>query len=162
MAEALLTPEAAAMVGKSLPRLQGTVYRKEFQRWARAVNDHNPLYFDQAYAEANGYRALVMPPLFLRHVMHDAVRLEDLRADGTGGPAALDIPLPPKRMAGGEQTTFHEVIYDGDVLTADGRLKDLMEKTGRSGSFVLARFETVYRNQDDVVVAISTHSQIAR
>jgi hypothetical protein len=37
-----------------------------------------------------------------------------------------------------------------------------MEKTGRSGSFVLARFETVYRNQDDVVVAISTHSQIAR
>jgi hydroxyacyl-ACP dehydratase HTD2-like protein with hotdog domain len=103
-----------------------------------------------------------MPPLFLRHVMHDSVRLDSLRPDGTGGPAALDIPLPPKRMAGGEQTTFVDVIYDGDELTAHGVLKELTEKQGRSGSFVLVVFETTYRNQDDAVVAVSSHSMIAR
>ncbi|MCU1614606.1 MAG: hypothetical protein JWO98_2146 [Frankiales bacterium] len=162
MSDTLLTSEARAMVGSTVPQLRGTVYRKEFQRWARAVNDHNPLYFDEAYAQAHGYRTLVMPPLFLRHVMHDSVRLDELRPDGTGGPSALDVPLPPKRMAGGEQTTFVEVIYDGDVLTADGVLKDLTEKEGRSGAFVLVVFETTYRNQDDAVVAISSHSMIAR
>ena len=94
--------------------------------------------------------------------MHDVVMLDTLREDGTGGPAALPIPLPPRRMAGGEHTIFVEPIYDGDVLTATARLEGLEEKSGRSGTFVLVTFETTYTNQFGTVVATSNHSMIAR
>lgn len=162
MSDELITAEARAMIGQELPQQRGQVFRKEFQRWAASVNDRNPLYFDEDYATANGYRGIVMPPLFLRHVMQDVVTLDSLRPDGTGDPGALDIPLPPRRMAAGEQTEYFEPIYDGDVLTANGHLKDLREKSGSSGSFVLVTFETSYRNQHGTVVAKSSHSMIAR
>ena len=51
MSESLITAEARAMIGRELPTLTGRVNRKEFQRWAVAVKDLNPLYFDEEFAK---------------------------------------------------------------------------------------------------------------
>lgn len=32
----------------------GEVYRRDWQRWAAAVGDHNPLWFDPDYAQQRG------------------------------------------------------------------------------------------------------------
>ena len=59
MEESLITPEAKAMIGKEVGRQSGTLYRKEAQRFAAAVGDLNPLYFDDSVAssreEARGF-----------------------------------------------------------------------------------------------------------
>lgn len=164
MAESLVTPEAMAMIGKETGGSKGVVYKKEFQRWAAAVNDLNPLYFDEEFARAQGYKDVVMPPLFLSQVMQGVTRLGGLRPDGIpGGTRQGDIPLrAERRMAGGEETEYFEPIYPGDVISSASKLANIEEKEGRSGPFVLVTRETVYTNQDGVVVARGRSSMIAR
>ena len=73
--ESLIDDAARAMVGRELDRAEGVVTQREFQRWAAAVGDRNPLYFDREYARAHGYPDLVMPPMYLQHVPAGVVDL---------------------------------------------------------------------------------------
>jgi acyl dehydratase len=163
--ESLISDAALAKIGTEVNRGVGTVVKKEFQRWAAAVNDRNPLYFDAGYARAQGYRDVVMPPMYLQQVTHGVADLDNLRPDGIpGGSGSGDIPLPkcPRRMAGGENTTFYEPVYDGDVITAVRVVEDIQEKQGRSGEFVLVTSRTTYTRQDGTLVADTMGSMIAR
>jgi len=160
----LIPDEAKAMIGSEAGRASGRVVKQEFQRWAAAVKDRNPLYFDADFARAHGYRDVVAPPLYVQYVTLGVTDQATLRPDGTPGGQSGDIPLPhaPRRMAGGETWQFHAPLYDGDVITATRRVDDITEKHGRSGRFVLVTWLAEYRNQDDVIVAEARSSMIAR
>lgn len=162
MPDSLVTPEARAMIGQAAGERSGTVYKKEFQRWAASVGDLNPLYFDDAAAVAAGYTGVVMPPMFLSQVLSGVTLLAALRPDGIPEGGGIDLPLPERRMAGGEETYYYLPVYPGDVLTARRTLADITEKHGRSGAFVLVTWATEYHNQDGALVARSTSSMIAR
>jgi acyl dehydratase len=161
----LIPDEARAMIGGETGRASGRVVKQEFQRWAAAVKDRNPLYFDADFARAHGYRDVVMPPMYLSHVTLGVADLDALRPDGIpGGGGRGDLPLPncPRRMAGGENITFHHPVYDGDVLTSVRVVESIEEKHGRSGAFVLVTSRTTYTRHDGVIVAESVSSMIAR
>jgi acyl dehydratase len=161
----LIPDEARAMIGRETGRASGRVVKQEFQRWAAAVKDRNPLYFDADFARAHGYRDVVMPPMYLSNVTLGVADLDALRPDGIpGGGGRSDLPLPntPRRMAGGENITFHQPVYDGDVLTSVRVVEKIEEKHGRSGAFVLVTSRTSYVNQDGVTVAEAVSSMIAR
>ena len=87
----------------------GEVNRRDWQRWAASVGDHNPLWFDADYARANGYDDVICPPLYLQYCVLPVTSLQGLRPDGSSGAVSgsLAFPRAPKRMAGGESTTFH-------------------------------------------------------
>ena len=164
-AEALIGDDARAAIGMELNRAVGTVRKVEFQRWAAAVGDHNPLWFVEEYARANGYRDVVAPPMYLPYVGETVVNLATLRPDGlTRGTGSGAVPLPacPRRMAGGDDYTFHEPVYPGDVITMVRRLVGLDPKVGRSGPFVLMRFHTTFTRDDGVLVGEVAGSLIAR
>jgi acyl dehydratase len=160
----LIPDEATAMIGSETGRASGQVVKKEFQRWAAAVKDRNPLYFDHDFARAHGYRDVVMPPMYLSYVTLGVADLDNLRPDGIPGGGGGDLPLPhtPRRMAGGESITFHGPVYDGDVLTSVRVIEKIEQKHGRSGDFVLVTSRTSYVNQDGVTVAETVSSMIAR
>jgi acyl dehydratase len=160
----LIPDEARAVIGTETGRASGIVVKKEFQRWAAAVKDRNPLYFDADFARAHGYRDVVMPPMYLSHVTLGVADLDALRPDGIPGSGGGDIPLPhtPRRMAGGENVTFHQPVYDGDVLTSTRVVQSIEQKQGRSGAFVLVTSRTTYVNQAGVTVAEAVSSMIAR
>jgi len=160
----LIPDEAKAMIGSEAGRASGRVVKQEFQRWAAAVKDRNPLYFDADFARAHGYRDVVMPPMYLSHVTHGVADLDTLRPDGIPGGGGGDLPLPhtPRRMAGGENITWHHPVYDGDELTSVRVIEKIEEKHGRSGDFVLVTSRTSYVNQDGVTVAEAVGSMIAR
>jgi acyl dehydratase len=160
----LIPDEARAMIGAETGRASGRVVRQEFQRWAAAVKDRNPLYFDAGFARAHGYRDVVMPPMYLSYVTLGVADLDRLRPDGIPAGGGGDLPLPhtPRRMAGGENVTFHQPAYDGDVLTSVRVIEKIEEKHGRSGAFVLVTSRTTYVNQDGVTVAEAVSSMIAR
>ena len=161
----LIPDEARAMIGSETGRASGRVVKQEFQRWAAAVKDRNPLYFDADFARAHGYRDVVMPPMYLSHGTLGVADLDTLRPDGIpGGSGRGDLPLPntPRRMAGGENITFHHPVYDGDVLTSVRVIEKIEEKHGRSGAFVLVTSRTTYVRQDGVTVAEAVSSMIAR
>jgi acyl dehydratase len=161
--ESLITPEARAMIGREVGRQAAVVYPKEAQRFAAAVGDLNPLYFDDDAARAQGYDGVIAPPMFLPHVLHGVSRLESLREDGVPQQGGSDIPLPVQRlMAGGEEYEFSAPLYAGDRITATTHIQNIEEKSGRTGRFVLITRETVYTNQDAVVVATGRFSVIVR
>jgi acyl dehydratase len=166
MDESLIDDAARAMLGVELDRAQGVVVQRDFQRFAASVGDHNPLYFDREYAQANGYPDLVMPPMYLQQVPSGVVDLEQLRPDGisaaSSGSGTLSLSKCPRRMAGGEDIRFYASLHPGDIITAVRRLGAIEQKTGRSGRFVVMSFVTTYTRGVDEVVAEATKTVIAR
>ena len=160
----LIPEEARARIGSEIGRAQGRVVRQEFQRWAAAVKDRNPLYFDADFARAHGYRDVVMPPMYIGSVTAGVADLDELRPDGIPGRGPGDVSLPkcPRIMGGGESIKFHEPVYDGDMLTSVRVIENIEEKHGRSGPFVLVTTRTTYIRQDGTTVAEAVTSTIAR
>ena len=164
MTESLIDAETAARVGTVAATATGEVIRRDWQRWAAAVGDDNPLWFDPDYARANGYRDVICPPLYLQYAILGVAPLTSLRPDGSSGAVSgsLSFPDAPRRMAGGESTTFHLPAYHRDEIEMIRTIDSIVEKEGRSGRFVLVTWHTVYRNQNRELVAEATTSMIAR
>lgn len=164
MTDGLIDPETAARVGTVAATARGEVVRRDWQRWAAAVGDENPLWFDADYARANGYRDVICPPLYLQYAILGVSPLSGLRPDGSSGAVSgsLSFPKAPRRMAGGESTTFHLPAYHGDEIEMVRTIESVVEKDGRSGRFVLVTWHAVYRNQRDELVAEASTSMIAR
>lgn len=160
----LIDPESASRVGTVAATATGEVHRRDWQRWAAAVSDDNPLWFDPEYARANGFRDIVCPPLFLQYAVLGVTPLTALRPDGSSGAISggLAFPRAPKRMAGGESFTFHLPAYDGDAVDMVRTIASIVEKQGRSGAFVLVTWRTAYRNQHGELLAEAATSMIAR
>lgn len=162
--DSLIDEASAARVGSVVATATGEVNRRDWQRWAAAVGDHNPLWFDPDYARANGYIDIICPPLFLQYSVLGVTRLDSLRPDGSSGAVSggLAFPRAPKRMAGGESTAFYGPAYHRDIIEMVRTVESIAEKTGSSGNFVLVTWRTVYRNQHQQIVAEASTSMIAR
>ncbi len=160
----LIDAEAAARVGTVVATATGEVNRRDWQRWAAAVGDHNPLWFDADYARANGYHDVICPPLYLQYAVLSVTPLAGLRPDGSSGAVSgsLSFPRAPRRMAGGESTSFHVPAYHRDQIDMVRSVESIVEKQGRSGVFVLVTWRTSYRNQRGELVAEAATSMIAR
>jgi acyl dehydratase len=165
MAEGSLIPDdVAARVGTVAATAIGEVNRREWQRWAVAVGDENPLWFDAEYARAHGYADVVCPPVYLQYAVLGVTPMARLRPDGSSGAANGNLTFPdaPRRMAGGERTEFLRPAYHRDEITMVRTIESIVEKQGRSGRFVLVTWATAYTNQRREVVAQATTSMIAR
>lgn len=164
MTDSLIDAETAARVGTVAATATGEVIRRDWQRWAAAVGDDNPLWFDPNYARTNGYRDVICPPLYLQYAILGVSPLPGLRPDGSSGAVSgsLAFPKAPRRMAGGESTTFHLPAYHRDEIEMVRTISSIVEKEGRSGRFVLVTWHTVYRNQHGELVAEASTSMIAR
>jgi acyl dehydratase len=162
--QGLVPPETRAMVGETLGQpVSAVVTRREAQRYARAVGDLDPIYFDETAARAAGYDGLVAPPTFVGHAVVEGSTLEDLREDGLWIDRGRKLRLSVSRtMFGGEEWEFRRPVLVGDTVTAQRRLGAVEEKDGRSGPFVLLHYETTFTNQHDEVVAVSRLVGIAR
>lgn len=162
--ESLIPPEAWAMVGEALGEAtMGVIYAKETQRFAHAVGDHNPIYFDEEAAREAGYEGLVCPPTYLGYATVGSEPLSELRPDGLWKGGRQSVPLRVKRvMFGGEEWDFLKPVLVGDTISAVNRVKNLEEKSGSSGRFVLMTRETTYTNQRGETVARARQIGIAR
>lgn len=164
MTMSLIDPESAARVGSVVATATGEVNRRDWQRWAAAIDDHNQLWFDADHARAHGYRDVICPPLFLQYAILGVSALGDLRPDGSSGAVtgSLAFPRAPRRMAGGESTIFHLPAYHRDEVEMVRTVESMVEKEGRSGRFVVVTWRAEYRNQDLELLAEASMSMIAR
>ena len=159
----LVSDEARAQIGQLVgPAITAEITARDAQRYAMAVDDLNPVYFDEAAAHAAGYRTLTVPPTFLGHVVAATRPLGDLRDDGLyrGGPR-LKLGLD-RVMAGGDAWGFVEPAYVGDVVTAESRLAEIVERSGSKGPFVTTVVETVFTDQRGTILATLRQTAIAR
>ncbi len=163
MSTSLIPQESLDRIGDVLAGpVTVTIEQREAQRYAYAVGDENPVYFDEAAAQAAGYRTLTVPPTFVTHALVQPKSAEELRTDGLyrdGTGVRLEVS---RMMFGGEEWDFLAPVCVGDQITATTRLAALDQKEGSKGPFVRQVRETTYVNQDGVEVARSRQIGIAR
>jgi acyl dehydratase len=159
----IVTDEMRAQIGElTALRVTAEITARDAQRYAMAVDDLNPVYFDAEAARAAGYRTLVAPPTFVGHVVAPTKPLSELRTDGLyKGGARLKLGLP-RVMAGGDAWEFLAPAYVGDVVTAESRLVEITERSGAKGPFVTSVVETTFTNGDGELIARLRQTAIAR
>jgi acyl dehydratase len=127
----------------------GAITALMFQRYAIAVGDLNPIYFDNAAAQAAGYPGIVAPPNFLTSVLgwQAGPAEPDLLADGTEAGIMAPELRGLRLMGGGHELTFGQPVVPGAVVTARRKLVDLYEREAKFGSLIFAISDVVYTDQ---------------
>ena len=118
-----------ARIGKDGASTQATVEAGHLQRFVEAIGDPNPRWISEA------------PPTFLVALAPASVHLAEAEEYGKGW------------LNGGNRFEYFEPVKVGDRINATGRVADVYEKTGSSGSLLFIIFETDYVNQHGRLVA---------
>ena len=127
-----------ARIGQSGQSSEATVEAGHLKRFVEAMGDPNPRWTKEA------------PPTFLVALASVSTHLEEAEEYGKGW------------LNGGNRFEYFEPVKVGDRITATGRIADVYEKTGGSGTLLFIIFETDYVNQDGRTVARLRGTMIRR
>jgi hydroxyacyl-ACP dehydratase HTD2-like protein with hotdog domain len=112
----------------------GTIARREVRRYARAVEDDNPLFWDVSHARNEGYDDLVVPPNMPPSILEtDAgTPAGDLREDGLPPSLGVEPEFPKgvRTMKGERRLRFHRYATAGDRFVRDSTFDDIYQKRG--------------------------------
>ena len=124
------------------------VEKGQLRFFAKATDETNRIYFDEAAAEAAGHPALPAPPTFLMCLGSLAPDREDIL-----GKLGIDIG----RILHGEQHFTHlEPIYAGDTITLITRVTDMYDKKGGALDFIVQETHATNQKGEKVGLARST------
>jgi N-terminal half of MaoC dehydratase len=118
-----------ARIGQDGPPVEAVVEAGHLRRFVEAIGDPNPRWAQEA------------PPTFLVALAPASMHLAEAEEYGKGW------------LNGGNRFEYFEPVKVGDRITATGRVADVYEKTGSSGSLLFIIFETEYVNQHGRTVA---------
>ena len=158
MAESLLD-KLKATVGQELVfQAPDEIGRSAFRQYALAVGDFNPLYSDRERAAANGLRDVMAPPTLIcdtwQYVDSDMDERGDLVGRGSFGELT--------GLRAGNEYEFFQPVHPDDVLTATWLVKDVYERTTRSGPLIFQVVEATFRNQRGELLARNTETLFYR
>jgi acyl dehydratase len=173
--ESAITDEMRAAIGREgAPKTAwDEVSRGEIRRYAQAIMDDDPIYWDEGHARGTKFGGVVAPPFLpgkMFRVPPDAP--DPLREDERGwsgehtprGGGDLRIPWPAGWIVlhGSDESEIYQLARPGDRITARSRLTDMYERQGRSGHLVMAVTETSYFNQDGELLYVNRGVSVAR
>jgi acyl dehydratase len=130
----------------------GDIPRLLVQRFAAAIGDADPLYWDPAAAHAAGYRDIIAPPTLLTSIRGwSGGPLEDeLRPDGSVPETEVYLP-GVRRMGAGQRVEIVSPTHPGDEISLVQRVVGAYTRDGRSGPLVFFETESEYVGRDDEV-----------
>jgi acyl dehydratase len=114
-------------------------------KFAETISDTNPLHVDPEAAGNGPYGGLVAPPSFAVTFRNGRHFFEHVPRFGRQG------------FDAGKDVEFVEPIRPGDSITLKSYVKEIYEKTGRSGSMVFVVIRSTLTNQRGDVVAHVDH-----
>jgi N-terminal half of MaoC dehydratase len=129
MASSSVVDRLRARIGVAAPPTEATVEAGHLKRFVEAIGDPNPRWTKEA------------PPTFLVALAPVSLHMAEAEEYGRGW------------LNGGNRFEYFEPANVGDRITATGRVADVYEKTGASGSLLFIIFETEYVNQHGRLVA---------
>lgn len=122
------------VIGTTFPPVQHEIEKGAIRRFAEALGETNPLYFDEKAAKVAGLRGLLAPPVFVSTLFGGAPIFEAMGADTS-------------RMLVSEQSyELFAPIHAGDQVSVSSRLVDISEKRAMSEVTELAVIEEEGRN----------------
>jgi acyl dehydratase len=115
------------------------------QKFAEAIGESNPLHTDPEAAKRGPHGGLTAPPSFAVTFRNGQHFFQHVPRFGKQG------------FDAGKDVEFVEPICPGDAITLSSHVKEIYEKTGRSGSMVFVIVRTTLKNQNGEVVAHVDH-----
>ena len=139
----------------------------DIRRYALAIDDFNPIYFDEEEAKKGKYGGLTAPKNYVSWavgVPGSEKAAKDLGEDGLA--TFVGVPEIPDAwtlgwVRGGEELEFIRPVYVNDRVTVKGKIVDMSEKHGKSGTLIFVTSEFVYTNQDGQELAKHRITMIA-
>jgi len=159
-----ITDEARAYIGRTGPTRSVEVTKRDIRRFALAIGDDNPLYYDEEYARTTPYGGIVAPPSFYCALQLEEEPLEDLEVSGLGKKMGvrMEVPVPgfPGAVAAGRRIEWDEPIRPGDTISLNETVTDIYEKQGSRGPMVFIITEWRFVNQRDELCVSETQTLI--
>lgn len=127
------------------------VEKSAVRKFARAVGETNPLYYDASYAATTRFGAMIAPPTFVAALK------------GTGLPPLPDPPVTfTIFLHTDDRIEQFAPIKVGDVITAVPELADAFVKKGRNGEMLFTTFAYEFTNSDGALVARMAWTEMQR
>jgi acyl dehydratase len=143
------------MIGRVLSTGSATVTAEHVAAFARALGDPDPLYLDAEAARRGPFGGLVAPPTYPIAFM--------VQAMAGGMDTFLELGLDFMTLVHGEQEfQYVRPIRVGETLALTGRIADVYEKTGSSGTLDFVVLETEARDAEGRPVFFSRNTLISR
>ena len=166
----MLPEEVTKLIGQAGEVRVFEVEKGAIKRFTDAVDDPNPLYWNEEYARNSRYGSIIAPPGFISTPWlsgrvtkweKENAPPSDLRAQlrpalekaGYTNPAGVDA---------GIEYEFFLPVRAGDTIAASAMIKEITEREGRTGKMVFVITETTYTNQNAEIVAKSRGIGIQR
>ncbi len=132
------------------------VGRASIRKFALAIGDMNPVYIDRHAAAQGPYGDVVAPPTFVCETT------QYFRGDIDDQGGFTDrVPLPARQaIRAGNEYIFHRPLRPDDIITARWKVRDVSEKTGRTGPLLFVLMDITYMNQHGDLLA-ENHETLA-
>ncbi len=139
-----------SVVGREVHVGRLEVTPESVQAFCEALDERNPLYTDEEFAREHGpYGGLVAPPGILQTAQ-------------LGQPPDPKVEFGNNTFMAGSRQEYFLPIRPGDVIDAYAQIKEVYEKTGRSGRMAFVVRRTRYMNQHGEDVAATETSMVFR
>ncbi len=164
----MLPEEITQFIGKEAGTSIFEVERETIRRFADAVDDSNPLYWDEEYAKKSRYGSIIAPPGFISSPWFSGRPTKWGKKSTSSSEARGDLILALAKagfwraLDGGIEYEFSCPVRAGDTITASSRIKDIIGREGRTGKMVFLIRETTYTNQNGEAVAKARQTSIHR
>ncbi len=138
------------------------VEKGAIRRFAQAIDDQNPLYWDEECARNSRYGSIIAPPGFFgwptkwprgSMLSFEASRRRSAVLSENGYSRVLD---------GGIEYEFFLPVRAGDTLAALPMIKGIVGREGRTGKMAFVITETTFTNQNGDLVAKQRRTTIHR
>lgn len=163
----MLSEEITKFIGQTYDTSIFEVDKESIRRFADAVGDANPLYWDAEYAKKSRYGSIIAPPGFISSLWfwgRSARQSKQGPASATSGLYGLIDHLSQAgyryTLDSGIDYEFFQPVCAGDTIRSTSVIKDLIERGGKEGKAVFLITETTYTNQNDETVAIARATYI--
>lgn len=121
------------------------VSAEQIAAFCAAISETNPIFTDEAAAKAGPFGGIVAPPSFAVTFRNGRHFFEHIPRYGKQG------------FDAGKDVEFVAPIRPGDAITLNSHVKEIYEKTGRTGSMVFVIVRSTLTNQKGEVVAHVDH-----
>jgi acyl dehydratase len=158
----MLPQEVTQLIGKTGETVIMEVEKGAIKKFADAVGDRNPLYWDEEYARNSRYGSIVAPPGFFgwptkwkgAMPFFSELRQEVIDTIAKAGYSRI--------LDGGIEFDFFQPVRPGDILASVPQVTSIQEREAKGGKMVLSITETTYTNQNGDIVAKARQTIIHR
>jgi acyl dehydratase len=160
----LIPEQVGNLIGKAQAPVIYEVERGAIRKYADAIADRNPLYWDEEHARNSRYGSIIAPPGFAGWPTQWTGAMPFLPPSGIRGTVLETMAKLgyPRVLDGGVEFEFMLPVRAGDILVGSTKVLDIYERESKGSKMMFCVFEITYTNQNSAVAFKMRQTLICR